>query len=625
MISWTILRKQMEQFEILFQPDGLRIKVDKGTIISDAMKTIGIPIQLQCGGNGKCGKCVVEIKPEAPEPGEFDIQHLSEDMLNKDMRLACQTRVDRTMSILVSQDIRVLDGKILVGGEERSYSLDSIISKIYVELPEPSMDDQAADLYRIKRALNFTGDKCPEFDIDFLREMPSIMRKANFKVTVVTSNDRVIGVESGDTTDRIYGIAFDLGTTTVVGTILDLKSGKELSYASRLNAQMVYGEDTISRIKHVIENNIGKCDMVEKIRGVFNDIITEATEKANIASEEIYEAVIVGNTTMSHLFLGLDPEGLSKIPFVPVTNAAVNLRACDAGIGINPRGNIYIMPNIAGFVGSDTVGVMLACNYLEKGPAQLAVDVGTNGELALRCDDTIMVCSTAAGPALEGAALSCGMRAANGAIEHVRITSEAVECDVIGNITPIGLCGSGIIDILAELLNANIVDETGSILSREKLKEHIPDYLLEHIITVDDQPAFLIRRGDTDNTHTRDAIITQRDIRQIQLAKGAISAGINLILKQMSLTADDLDEILLAGAFGNYIKTTSAQRIGLLPPIPAERIRFVGNAASTGAKMALLSRAVRQDANRIRHKARHIELAALPEFMDELTENMLFQ
>ena len=217
------------------------------------------------------------------------------------------------------------------------------------------------------------------------------------------------------------------------------------------------------------------------------------------------------------------------------------------------------------------------------------------------------------------------MRAANGAIEHVRITSEAVECDVIGNITPIGLCGSGIIDILAELLNANIVDETGSILSREKLKEHIPDYLLEHIITVDDQPAFLIRRGDTDNTHTRDAIITQRDIRQIQLAKGAISAGINLILKQMSLTADDLDEILLAGAFGNYIKTTSAQRIGLLPPIPAERIRFVGNAASTGAKMALLSRAVRQDANRIRHKARHIELAALPEFMDELTENMLFQ
>jgi uncharacterized 2Fe-2S/4Fe-4S cluster protein (DUF4445 family) len=266
---------------------------------------------------------------------------------------------------------------------------------------------------------------------------------------------------------------------------------------------------------------------------------------------------------------------------------------------------------------------MLACDYLEPGPVQLAVDVGTNGELALRRDGVMMVCSTAAGPALEGAALSCGMHASNGAVEHVNFTEKDVECEVIGGIAPIGLCGSGIIDLMAELLDSGIVDQLGRIVSPEELPAGISPFLAERIVTVDDQPAFLVSEEDGNGAGRR-VLLTQKDIRQIQLAKGAISAGITLLLKEMSLTIEEIDEILLAGAFGNYIRKRSAQRIGLLPPVPEERIRFVGNAASTGAKMALLSRSTRKNADRISICARHIELAALPDFMNAFMDSTMF-
>jgi uncharacterized 2Fe-2S/4Fe-4S cluster protein (DUF4445 family) len=613
---------ELETFEVQFQPDGLRMIVPSGTLLSEVMKALGMKVQMPCGGEGTCGKCGVEIHPDPPEPGPPDILYLTIKEIEQGMRLACQTPVDRPMRVLVSPGMRVLGGKILVDGLERAFDLNPPVTKTCVELPMPTLNDQASDLYRVKRALNLHHDCC-ELDIDLLRDMHSILRKADFIVTAVMAEGRLIGIETGDTSSRRYGMAFDIGTTTVVGTVLDLSSGRELSHASRLNAQVIYGEDTISRIKFVMENHHGLDDMTEKIRGVVNEIINEAAELAGIVSWEIYEAVFVGNTTMSHLLLGLDPSGLSQIPFVPVTDTAVNLRAKDAGISINPRGNIHVLPNIAGFVGSDTVGVMLACDYLEPGPVQLAVDVGTNGELALRRGGVMMVCSTAAGPALEGAALSCGMRAANGAIEHVRFTEKDVECEVIGDAVPIGLCGSGIIDLMAELLDAGIVDQLGRLLSREELEGKISPLLLERVVTIDDQPAFIVS-GVKGSDTIRDVMITQKDIRQIQLAKGAISAGIALLLREMSLTVEDLELILLAGAFGNYIRKRSAQRIGLLPPVPEDRIRFVGNAASTGAKMALLSRSIRKNADRIRNEAKHVELAALPDFMTAFMDNMLF-
>ncbi len=614
----------MTQHNVRFQPDGIQIAVENGISVSDAITAAGISIQLPCGGTGKCGKCGVEIHPGAPEPSQFDLTHLTGEELARGVRLACKTKVTGDITVLISPGIRTMDGKILVDGLDKVFDLNPSVSKVYAELPEASLDDQVSDIYRVKRALNLKGDRCPDADIDLLRKLPGLLADTGNKITVVNDGKgRIIDIEPGDTTGALYGLAFDIGTTTVVGTIIDLSDGSECSYASRLNPQVVYGEDTISRINHVIEHSSGGADMSGKIRTVINDIIAEATDTAGIKPNSIYEAVFVGNTAMSHLFLGLDPSKLAKIPFVSTTNAAVNVRADSLCIGINPRGNVHVMPNIAGFVGSDTVGVMLACDFLEPGPTQLIVDVGTNGELALRHNGTLTVCSTAAGPALEGAALTSGMRALPGAIEHVRIAGGELSYDVIENRPPAGLCGSAIIDAVAVLLDAGIIDPTGVIVSAESLTGALPQSLLERIVTLDNQPAFVLFYP-AEGGGTEPVVITQKDIRQIQLAKGAIRSGINLILRKSELSADDLEEILLAGAFGNYITKSSAQRIGLLPGIPPERIRFVGNAASTGAKMALLSRSVREDADRIRHEAHHLELAALPEFMTEFSENMLF-
>lgn len=606
---------------VLFQPDGIRIEVSEGAMLSDAMKDAGMKIQFPCGGAGKCGKCAVEIHPATSDPTPQDIRNLRPQDIADGFRLACCTKVDRDMSVLINPNIRVSDGQILIDGVERTFEMDPVVSKQYLELPEPTLEDQTPDLLRIVKALSPGKEDCPDIGLEILRTLPEILRSSEYKVTAISSSAKLTGIEPGDTSSTLYGMAFDIGTTTVVGTIIDLNSGRELSHASRLNAQVIYGEDTISRIKHVIENKNGSVEMSGKIIGVINEIIQESSKKAGIDSDMIYEIVCAGNTTMFHLFFGLDPEGLSKIPFVPVTSASVKINASILGIGINPLGNIVFLPNIAGFVGSDTVGVMLACNYLEPGPAVIAVDVGTNGEIALRVNGSMTVCSTAAGPALEGAELTSGMRAATGAIEHIRITPEKIYLDVIGNTEPTGICGSGIIDAVAELLNAGIVDSYGAIQPKEELEGKIPDYLLERIVIIDDQPAFIFYKSESKG---RDVIFSQKDIRQVQLAKGAIRAGINLLLMKSGISLDKLDEILLAGAFGNYIKKSSAQRIGLLPDVPPEKIRFVGNAASTGAKMALLSARVRADADKIRATAKHIELAALPEFMDEFMDTMLF-
>ena len=396
------------------------------------------------------------------------------------------------MNVLISPGLRILDGKILVDGIGRTFSLDPAISKTCLTLPEPSLEDQTSDYDRIVRILGFENGTPPEIDIELLRKLPEILHRGENNITVTISHEKIIDIQAGDTTAQIYGMAFDIGTTTVVGTLIDLTDGRELSYASRLNTQVVYGEDTISRINYVIQNPDGGHEMSGKIHSVMNEIIREAVAKAGINPENIYEVCCVGNTTMSHLFLGLDPAGLSKIPFVPVTSSAVSIRAAEITDEINPRGSICFLPNIAGFVGSDTVAVMLAGDYLEPGPVKLAVDVGTNGELALRHDGSLTVCSTAAGPALEGAMLTCGMRAAPGAIEHVRMNFDSFGCDVIGDTEPAGICGSGIIDLIAELLETGIIDQNGAFVSGDELSEHLSDDMFARMITVQDQPAFLI-------------------------------------------------------------------------------------------------------------------------------------
>lgn len=548
----------MATIEVHFQPDGLRIQVEPGTLLADVMRTHGIRAQFPCGGAGKCGKCTVEIHPGAPEPRPEDRLFLTAEELGRGMRLACRTRVDRPMTVIVTPGTRALGGKILA---------DTPVWQTLVP------DDAAQP-----------------------------------------------GISSG----AKYGMAFDLGTTTVAGTLLDLTDGRELARASRMNPQAVHGQDVISRIRYAGDAADGRETLAREIRSAVNEIAAEAAAKAGITPRGIGETVFAGNTTMTTLFAGLDPSGLAEIPFAAETPKP-RYAASELGLDVLPDGSAYPLPNIAGFVGSDTVAVMLAGGFSGPGPTRLAVDVGTNGELALRrSDGAIMVCSTAAGPALEGAALSCGMRAADGAVEHVRITDDGVACDVIGDVLPVGICGSGVIDAVAELLDRGIVDSSGRLLPRDELAGRIPESLLGRIGDMNGDTTFILCPRNGESGATRDVVITARDIRQVQLAKGAIAAGITLLLREMGVTPDDLGDILLAGAFGNYIRIRSAMRIGLLPRIPEERIKFVGNAALTGAKMALLSGTAREAAGRIAREARHLELAALPDFTGVFAEHLFF-
>ena len=608
----------MKTWNVTFLPEGSQAAIDHGTLLSAAMQALNIPVQLPCGGTGRCGKCLVEIMPSAPEPDGFERLHLSTEELARGLRLACRTRVDRDMTVRIGLGLRENMSRILATGEERIYDLAPAVTKTCLELPEPSLEDQVSDHDRIARALNM--GTLPA-DVEVLRELPSILCGASQQVTAVITDGRLTGVEPGDTTSRCYGIAFDIGTTTVVGTLIDFTTGHEAARASRLNTQAAFGDDTISRIRHAIEESGGRDDLHGRIRDVLNEIVRETALIASIETTEIYEATVAGNTTMMHLLLRLDPQGLSRIPFAPAVTAPLDIIAADTGIGINPRGNVHVLPSIAGFVGADTVAVMLATDFLLPGPPRLVVDIGTNGELALVRDGDIMVCSTAAGPALEGAEISCGMRAAAGAIERVDIDDGEVVCEVIGGIQPAGICGSGIIDLTAALLDMGIITQYGAFEKPESLRSTLPDSLIDRIITVNDQPAFLVSSG---NSGDHDVVFTQRDVRQVQLAKGAIAAGMQLLLNDMGVELEKLHEILVAGAFGNYIRPSSAKRIGLLPNLPLERVRFIGNAASVGARMALLSTKSRSDAESIRKKSRHLELAALPAFTETLSEHMLF-
>ncbi len=611
----------MTTCEVTFIPDGIRLTVESGTLISDALDKAGIGIPYPCGRTGTCGKCAVEIHPPVPEPSANDRSRLRGEQIEWGLRLACTTRINRDMHILITPGLRVHKGRILVDGVSRTFSVDPCIAKTYLELQEPSPENRDSDLARIRQSLDLHEDPRPGFDIELARMLPEVLRESGFKVTVACSGARIIAIEPGDTTARRYGIAVDIGTTTVAGVLFDLSTGQELAQASRLNPQVVFGDDTISRVKYALEHPGGRRELADRIRSAANEIIIEAAGRASVDPEDIYEAVCVGNTVMAHLFLGLDPSGLAQLPFVPVTGSTVNTTARETGIAIHPRGNVCFLPNLGGFVGSDTAGVMLACDYLDVNTTRLAVDVGTNGELALRHGNTFLVCSTAAGPAFEGATLRCGMRAANGAIEHARLAEWGLEYDVIGGGEPIGICGSGVIDLIAVLLTAGIIEPSGRMITAHEARQ-MPGELSRKLVTVDGQPAFLVFRSSTGGT--RDVVITQRDIRQVQLAKGAIRAGINLILEQAGITAGDLEELLLAGAFGNYISKRSAVRIGLLPGIPPERIRFVGNAALTGAKMALLSCHARADAEQIRRKSVHLDLVGLPSFADAFANAMSF-
>lgn len=610
-----------ETFRVAFQPEGRSVFVMAGTKIIEAAGQAGIIINTPCGGQGTCGKCKVQVQGEAPEPVEAERDHLSREELAAGLRLACQLGVDRDMVVTVPRDVRFFEQVILTEGVERDYAFDPNVRKKYVTLPEPSLEDLRSCVDRLKDSVA-EGDERYEADIDFVRDLPSLVKSADFKATVVLRGSSIQGIECGDTTDSLWGVAFDVGTTTIVGCLVNLNTGRQVAVAGRTNPQVQFGDDVVSRI-HYAETN---GDGLKKLQGwlitCLNEIVEELARTAGISPRAIYEATAVGNTTMNHILLGLDPTSIGHAPYVAVLRESMDVKARNLALKVNENAYLHTLSNIGGFVGSDTVGMILASGMMHEHQVQLAIDIGTNGEVAIGNRDKMLVCSCAAGPALEGARIRYGMRATEGAISKV-IVNDQIDVSVIGGGRARGICGSGLIDAVAQLLNAGLIDDTGRIVGKDKLPSGVPKQLAKALVEVDDAPAVVL--VDAHNSRIGEPIVlTQRDIRELQLAKGAIRAGTQLLVREFGVEIESVSRVLLAGGFGNFIRRSNAKRIGLLPSLPTSRIEFIGNAAAAGAKMALTSRSCRREADRISRFTTFVELATRTDFQMFFSEAMMF-
>ncbi len=605
-----------ESIAVTFQPAGKTIHVLSGTTILEAAGRVGLTIQTPCGGKGTCGKCRVQITAGAGEPTGADASAFAADELEAGWRLACANIIAADATIHVPADSLLADQhRILTDtAEATSDSIEPAAGKVYVTLTEPSLDDNHADLSRLQEQLGPV-----HVDLKLLHRLSKHLREGGYAGTAVVAGNHLIDFQAGDTTDACYGVAFDVGTTTVVGSLLDLRTGEELAIESAMNPQVRYGDDVLSRILHAGRPE-SLAQLNKAILEEINAMIVRLADTADIATDDIYQLTFAGNTTMEHLLCGIDVQPLGQVPFVPAHARALLLDATELGLIGHRRAQAYIFPIIGGFVGGDTVGCMVASHLEEDQGPTLMVDIGTNGEIVLKYNSHLMAASTAAGPAFEGARIQHGMRATNGAIDKI-VIGEDVEFSVIGDVTPVGLCGSSLVDLISQLLEVGLIASTGRLLPPADLPAGVPPAVAARVRTdKDSKVEFLIATGENG-----DIVLTEKDVREVQLASGAISAGIGILLKRAGLEPGDLKRVLLAGGFASFIRRSHAQRMGLLPTeIDHEVIRYIGNASLTGARWALLSTKVRKRAEALAREAQHVELSQDLDFQMAFADAMMF-
>ncbi len=609
-------------YRVTFQPEGRSVFVLGGTALVEAAGQAGIILNQPCGGEGVCGKCRVEVLENAPAPTAADRRHISEEQLAEGWRLACRLCVESDMVVTVPQETRFFEQMVLTEGEGRRYPFAPYLRKRFVTVPQATVEDQRSHLDRLKAVLHENGLRV---ELPLVRRLGAMIGDGERALTVVTEGDEIQWLEDGDTTDELFGVAFDIGTTTLAGSLLDLTDSSHAgvrAVASRTNPQIHFGDDVVSRISYIGKNADGLARLRRRLLTALNEIILELCASAGIEPEGIYEATAVGNTTMSHIFLDVDPSCIGRSPYVTVLREAVDVKARDVGIEINRNANLHVLPNIAGFVGSDTVALVLASGMSSDEPIQLGIDIGTNGEVVIGNRDRLIACSCAAGPALEGARIRYGMRATEGAISKV-VINDGIEVGVIGGGRAGGICGSGLVDAVAELLNAGVIDGGGRILTGGALPEGLPVGVREAVVEFEDQPAVaLVAAGESKIGGP--ILLTQRDIREVQLAKGAIQAGVMVLAEEFGVELRDISRVLVAGGFGNFIRRSNAKRIGLLPDVHSDRIEYIGNAALTGAKIALACRQCREEAESISRRTQYVELANRPDFQMHFMEAMTF-
>jgi uncharacterized 2Fe-2S/4Fe-4S cluster protein (DUF4445 family) len=604
---------------VTFLPSYRKIEIARGSTILDAAQRAGLNINVVCGGLGKCGKCIVYIQSGKTT---FDYQKyahfFTDDERSRRACLACETTIESDLIVFVPESTLIQEQKILIEGQETAIEFHPSVRKYYVELQPPSLADPSPDLSRLLWGIQKDGGPVAEkmyVPLEVLREIPSILRHSDWKstgtVALVPGGYRLVDLQENDTSKRLYGAAVDLGSTTIVVYLWDLVSGKVVSVASNYNRQISCGEDILARVNFARKNGLVKLQALatESI----NAALTSASNSAGIDREDIYEVVVAGNTVMTHMLLGIDPAYMIAEPYVPVVRRALSVATGRIGISCNPNGGLFVFPAVSDFIGGDIIADILSCGMSERDEISLLIDIGTNFEVVLGNSEWMFSCAGAAGPALEGGEVLFGMRANPGAIEKITIEPGTLnpEYSTINGIKPRGICGSGLIDLLAELLCTCVIDRTGHIntgISNPRIRTsgHYPEYVVAWA---------------AETAIGKDIVITENDVKNLIMSKASVHAACLTLMSQAGITRKEIKTIYFAGAFGNYINKKNATIIGLIPEIGIDQIINIGNGAVTGANIALINRRKRKMLDEIACQIAYIELNAESSFMDEYTSS----
>ncbi|HAA38405.1 MAG TPA: ferredoxin [Firmicutes bacterium] len=612
----------MEKATVLFTPDNLAVDVEPGTSLLQAANLAGIELVSSCGGDGTCGRCLVKV-----QDGYVKVKdggNISPRAKKAGLVLACKTFAEGNVVVDIPSRSRLEEHQVLldeqlllekdIDGAE-GFSLQPLCQKLAVTLTPPTLEENIADWERLQTAIR-SALSCSDVRISMsvLRQLPEALRAGDWQVTVgvtqINGCAEVITIEPGHTTSReVYGVAIDIGTTTVAAQLIDLVNGFTVSKKGSYNKQARFGDDVISRIIHASERPEGLAELHQTIISTINDLLAELLQPGNLAAKDVLMVTVAANTTMTHLFLGLPPKYIRLEPYIPLAAATPPVKAQELGINVNPEAYVVCFPSVASYVGGDIVSGTLVTNVAKDERVTLFIDIGTNGEMVLGNQDWLVSAACSAGPAFEGGGITYGMRAMKGAIDSVDIDPETFEVKVstIGRCKARGICGSGLIDCLATFRNVGIIDRAGKMQT---------DIQTPRLRQSDEGWEFILVYG-AESESGRDIVITENDIKNLLRAKAAVYAGIRSMLNAVQLEMEMIERVLIAGGFGNYLNIGDAITIGLLPDLPAEKYTFIGNSSLKGARLALISKEAWQEAQELGEKITYLELSAGNDFMEE--------